>query len=1435
MFGPSEEGRGKVWSVGELCRAPYSDDAEYYKARIEKLTHKHGSVIATISFVGYSLDDTEDVDINSLQKISRKKATPDVSIIEPAGHNDSLFQPLDGKEQVSWLSDKYANIDEEEEEDHHVLKKKVKGVVVTGGASKNRLDIRQRKRGKAELTSERSGEKLGRSPQKRDRPCGNVTGEHASESGSVGSLKSPQTGSSLARVSASKWRRLDTELQIDDDEEEEEIRETTGCEGFDEEELEKPRFKFTQAAAKLPFQLSAGSPDKHPIQVPATINQYLRDYQRDGIKFMYSHYRKDRGAILGDDMGLGKTVQVIGLLSALLHKKGNKIDVQKQKPKFIRQMSDAVSLSDTGVPQHGPFLIIGPGSVLYNWLDELEVWGYFTVGKYHATEKVRCLSDVQRGKYEVVVTTYETFRDNRKELNDIQWDAVFVDEVHRIKGLTAQVTKSLRKLKCMRRFGLTGTALQNSMIELWSILDWAQPGCLGLLSDFKEDYVDPIEKGQKKTVTKRELAFARKKNQEFGERRGKMLLRRTKDLISEQLPNKDDNIVFCKLTDFQTSVYQAVLTHPGMRFVLNMDEPCDCGSDVIKGRCHNKTPDGVSTRQMRFTFMHILLKIANHVALLVRSEKSDKQLTEFSKEVIKYIQEKFPEFFSETREAAFRTLSDPKYCGKMKILKGLLSVFSRDHSKVLLFSYSTKVLDILEQYMMTTGYEYRRLDGSTSVKKRMELVREFNKDPSIFIFLISTKAGGLGLNLTGANRVVIFDPNWNPTHDLQAQDRAYRIGQRRNVQVYRLISAGSIEENMYLRQVYKQQLDSVAVGTMNAKRYFNAISGDSDQKGELFGVKNMFKLHSGDRCLTMDILQRNTNLEMGLAGYDLAKYIPPVESPKQNEDDSGEDVSIVSDDESDNDMMEGESPAEAEPGTLNEEGRHSSTERTRKEKKTSKVQEVKSIKPKSTKRMKINPDSSGQFDSVDGDHGQIPSSNLSFSSVGAVFEKCGVLHVHQNKKVIGASKAEDHMTRCAIQDVYEFNQNSQAPAAYCAPYSDSSSEGETPPPKSKGRGKKKSAGSSNIDRSRVEVIGNSKVLIGQTPRGIRQRQFQQMAGQESLVNFAQTVLLADRSTRTKMLEDFYVKANPDLSRIFRESPQQQQASPSNDSLYRSRSSKPPRKMKDNPTLGVSYMSDSESLGAKTITRTSSRDSDPSDSLEIGRKVKKRKGNASMTTRTRRPSKRTTGNSSHSSGAKIHGLAMSPVWSVQDSDKEEDEGLRTCQSGPLSTELLEEIGVDTKKDTVSGKTDECTLDVSVYEDIDSIFLCDRKSSKSVRKPAPGRGREREGAEGKGRDRNVPPGDTTDRDTSVVVSESNIELLNDSTLKDDSFDCFSDPLKWKKKKKALPQAGVDKLISDGDADFLSLFAKGKMRKKDKVLPVVEIKDDSKSLAEQTPSLF
>ena len=189
---------------------------------------------------------------------------------------------------------------------------------------------------------------------------------------------------------------------------------------------------------------------------------------------------------------------------------------------------------------------------------------------------------------EIVVTTFETFREHQGILNKIQWEAVIADEVHKIKGLKAQTTQALRSINTRRRYGLTGTALQNNLLELWCILDWAQPGCLGRLADFQEEYVRPIELGQRHDANKRELAQARKRKERFAEIRKGMMIRRMKSLISEQLPKKDDNVVFCRLSQLQTSIYKTILDHPNMDLVLHMEDPCGCDSGIPQSKCCKK-------------------------------------------------------------------------------------------------------------------------------------------------------------------------------------------------------------------------------------------------------------------------------------------------------------------------------------------------------------------------------------------------------------------------------------------------------------------------------------------------------------------------------------------------------------------------------------------------------------------------------------------------------------------------------------------------------------------------------------------------------------------------------------------------------------------------------------------------------------------------------
>ncbi|XP_058682637.1 DNA excision repair protein ERCC-6-like 2 isoform X2 [Poecile atricapillus] len=625
---------------------------------------------------------------------------------------------------------------------------------------------------------------------------------------------------------------------------------------FDEGDQEKPYFpdRNLQSPA-VAFKLS----DNGDF-IPYTINRYLRDYQREGTQFLYRHYANKRGCILGDDMGLGKTIQVISFLAAVLHKKGTHEDIENNMPEFLlRTMKKS---SDCNPKK--TFLIVAPLSVLYNWKDELDTWGYFKVSVLHGSKKDDDMSRIKQGKCEVALTTYEILRLYLDEFNSIEWSAVIVDEAHRIKNPKAQITQTMKSLKCSVRIGLTGTILQNNMKELWCVMDWAVPGLLGSRVHFKKKFSDPVEHGQRHTATKRELATGRKAMVKLARKMSGWFLRRTKALISDQLPKKEDRMVFCSLTEFQKAVYQAVLETDDVTLVLRAGEPCSCNSGrKRKNCCYKVNAHGETIKSLRFSYLMILQKVANHAALLQMDSTSKLQEAHI-KRVCSQVFSSFPDFVQLSKDAAFETISDPKYSGKMKVLQQLLNHFRKNKDKVLLFSFSTKLLDVLEQYCMASGLDYRRLDGHTKSEDRIRIVREFNSIQEINICLVSTMAGGLGLNFVGANVVILFDPTWNPANDLQAIDRAYRIGQHRAVKVFRLISLGTVEEMMYLRQVYKQQLHCAVIGTENARRYFEAVQGSKEHQGELFGIHNLFKLRTHGSCLTKEILEREGQVEAGV-------------------------------------------------------------------------------------------------------------------------------------------------------------------------------------------------------------------------------------------------------------------------------------------------------------------------------------------------------------------------------------------------------------------------------------------------------------------------------------------------------------------------------------------------------------------------------------------
>ena len=622
-----------------------------------------------------------------------------------------------------------------------------------------------------------------------------------------------------------------------------------------------------------PLPENAAAPDaprtaSDSLYVPAALNCHLREYQRDGVRFLYTLWASGKGGVLADDMGLGKTIQTVAFLAAVLR-------------------------SPKANPDPPQALVVCPMSVLENWEIELSRWGRMLPGGEFSVERVhgqsrddawtRVVSDNSR--CEIVLTTYDTLVRNADAFSVRTWSACIFDEAHQLKNDKTKRYEAAASVQRRRRFGLSGTVMQNSYDELWCLFDWACPNSLGGAKEFKDYYSKAMQAAQRHGVDDFTLGRGRDKAEQLAKLLRKYMLKRTKkDTLADQLPQKADNVVFCDMSPMQTRVTKRLLEMEEFQLLIRHQEDCDCGSGEKRARCCYQEPTGPApiwnsydhsihvTKTgalmcpycMTFTLMQTLIKVSNHLELL-KPDPEDEHGTEDAAEKFNKARVVARAALGEDADLVggadhpdmdFTRLGDATNCGKLLALEKLLALWHRQRDKVLLFSTSTRLLTVLEKFLTQRGYVYARLDGSTAGKDRQKLVDDFNASESLFVFLLSTGAGGVGLNITSANRVVIFDPNWNPAKDAQAQDRAYRIGQRRDVDVYRLLAAGTIEEMVYQRQVYKQQQSNVAVDASKERRYFEGVQGDKANQGELFGLSNMFALANDEITRMQSLVER---------------------------------------------------------------------------------------------------------------------------------------------------------------------------------------------------------------------------------------------------------------------------------------------------------------------------------------------------------------------------------------------------------------------------------------------------------------------------------------------------------------------------------------------------------------------------------------------------
>lgn len=454
-------------------------------------------------------------------------------------------------------------------------------------------------------------------------------------------------------------------------------------------------------------------------KVPGHLDKVLRNYQKTGFKWMKSLYHNGFGGILADEMGLGKTLQTIAFLSSELSEQGN-----NQKPA----------------------LVVAPSSLIYNWEAEIKHFSpELKVLVLSGDKATRAGKLHELGDVDIVITSYPLIRRDIDDYEDFEFSCCILDEAQQIKNPHSLNAKSVKRIKAKGYLALTGTPMENSLTELWSIFDFLMPGYLLSYAKFTKKYEIPIVKNNNTDVLK-----------DLNRRIRPFILRRLKKDVMKELPPKIEHKLLVEMTDEQKEVYMAYLA-------------------AVKGELE----DEIETEGFKNSKIKIL-----SVLTRLRQICCD------------------PAVFLEDYHGD---------SGKLLALDELLEETLYGGHRVLLFSQFTSMLKIIERRLGSSGISTMYLDGSTPPESRLQMVNSFNSGKGD-VFLISLKAGGTGLNLTGADVVIHFDPWWNPAVEDQATDRAHRIGQQKAVEVIRLISRGTIEEKICDLQEMKSSMIKDVVG-----------------------------------------------------------------------------------------------------------------------------------------------------------------------------------------------------------------------------------------------------------------------------------------------------------------------------------------------------------------------------------------------------------------------------------------------------------------------------------------------------------------------------------------------------------------------------------------------------------------------------------------------
>ncbi|KAG4305183.1 hypothetical protein PORY_001353 [Pneumocystis oryctolagi] len=561
----------------------------------------------------------------------------------------------------------------------------------------------------------------------------------------------------------------------------------------------------------------------------------LRDYQLAGVEWLISLYENGLNGILADEMGLGKTLQTISFLA------------------FLREK---------GI--YGPFLIATPLSTISNWISEFKKFAPgIPVLLYHGSKQERL--DLRKNKMEithpdfpVIVTSYEIIMNDKVYLRRYQWKYIVVDEGHRIKNLNCKLIRELKGYDSANRLLLTGTPLQNNLAELWSLLNFLLPDIFDDLDSFQSWFDFSMFQNKDKNVLLDDVDIVSTLHCILKP----FLLRRLKSDVEQSVSKKREYILYAPMTAYQTELYNAILNKDARDCLLRkyfngftddqnleIDKQKPCIENYYPSK-FSKVSLSVSHRTRSRTMACKLSddesfdnldgysldeSVLKHKPL--RKEKYEKHIPRLKLQNLVMQLRKvcnhpymidFPTLLNSNEFLIDENIVNVS--GKMLLLKRLLFALFKDDHKVLIFSQFSKMLDIIELWSVDIQkWKICRIDGLTKRNERKEQIEEFCKNPNIKLFLLSTRAGGLGINLTAADTVIIFDSDWNPQQDLQAQDRVHRIGQTKPVIVYRLISANTVENRILEKANAKRRLEKLVI----QKGKFKSLIPTSSSKDDI--------------------------------------------------------------------------------------------------------------------------------------------------------------------------------------------------------------------------------------------------------------------------------------------------------------------------------------------------------------------------------------------------------------------------------------------------------------------------------------------------------------------------------------------------------------------------------------------------------------------------